>query len=164
MNKSIQKSKADKMCLHEIEIVYKGPVVSKSPKISSSMDVVQVFRAFTDERKLDYKEKFNVILLNKANICIGISNIGVGTTDAVPVNIKEILQLGLMLNACGIIVMHNHPSGNLKPSDSDIKLTKKLKQVCVCIEIQLLDCMLIETKTLQTIGKLYRLLILFLYL
>jgi DNA repair protein RadC len=113
--------------------------VDTAKKIMTSNDVIEVLRAVFDERKINYKEMFYVLLLNRANKCIGVSQIGVGATTGVAVNIKEILQLALKTNASGVIISHNHPSGNLSPSEEDKKLTHKVKKALEYLDISLLD-------------------------
>lgn len=133
--------------MHEVEIIYKGPQINDAIKIASSGDAYQVLRGAFDERKMDYKEMFYVMLLNKANYCIGISKIGEGGTSGVVVNIKEIFQLALKSNASGIILCHNHPSGNLNPSEADRSITRKVKDACDYIECNLLDHFIITSQS-----------------
>ncbi len=120
--------------LHEVEIIYNSPKVKEPIKLQSSKDTYELLKDVYDFRKIDYKESFYVILLNRANNCIGISNIGVGSTCAVVVNVKEIYQLALKMNASSIILSHNHPSGNLKESEADRKLTTRVKSGCELLD------------------------------
>ncbi len=125
--------------LHEVEIIYTGPQIKNSIKVQNSNDSFKVLMDYYDPRKIDYKEMFYVILLNRSNYCIGISRIAVGSTTGVIVNIKEIFQLALRMNASGIILSHNHPSGSILPSDADHAITKKVKQAASFLEMNLLD-------------------------
>ena len=125
--------------MYEVEVVYKGPLTSELPKITSSISACQTFRQFIDDRKLDYKEMFYVMLLNKGNFCIALSTIGIGCTNSVNVNVKEILQLALKTNASGVILMHNHPSGNTKPSEADERITRRIKGAADLFDVQLID-------------------------
>lgn len=134
-----------KPVLHEVEIIYSGSKLPIPVRISSSLDTVKVLRACYDVRKLDYKEMFYVVLLNKANYCLGVSIIGVGATDQVSVNTKEIFQLALKTNASAIIVSHNHPSGNKEPSEGDKSLTKQVKEGGKLLGITLLDHVIVTS-------------------
>ena len=98
-----------------------------------------------DTRKIDYKEMFYVVLLNRANYCLGYSHISTGSTSGTVVNIKEVFQLALKTNASSIILAHNHPSGNMTPSNADINLTQKIKNGCELFDIQLLDHLIISS-------------------
>ena len=66
-----------------------------------------------------------------------------GTTSGSIVDIKVILQYVIKANASSIIVAHNHPSGNPKPSEADIKITRRIKQACELLEIILLDHLIV---------------------
>lgn len=85
------------------------------------------------------QEEFYVILLNKALKPMKIERIPIGKTDATLVDIKIIAKLALNYLANTIVVSHNHPSGNLKPSIADNQLTEKVKMALDLLDIQLLD-------------------------
>lgn len=110
--------------------------VKQKKKITSSADVYDLMR----ENLLDLKfEQFWIILLNRANRILKklpVSSGGVAATLADP---KIIFKQALDHLASGIILVHNHPSGNEKPSESDIILTRKLKEIGKFMEIQVLD-------------------------
>jgi len=97
-------------------------------------------------RKIGFKEMFYVHLLNHANYCLGVSQIGLGSTSGVVVNYKEIFQLAIKTNATGIILSHNHPSGNCKPSDADISITQKLKVASEYMDLKLLDHLILTSE------------------
>jgi len=125
--------------IHEVEIVYKRPVIALMKSIKYVEDSVELFRKLIPEDKIDFKEFFLVALLGRSNNVLGVSIISVGSTDGTCVNVKEIFQLAIRTNCTGIILCHNHPSGNLKPSQSDINLTRRIKEVCGFCDITLLD-------------------------
>jgi DNA repair protein RadC len=85
------------------------------------------------------QEEFYIILLNKALKPMKIERISIGKTDATLVDIKIIAKLALNYLANTIVVSHNHPSGNLKPSIADNQLTEKVKMALDLLDIQLLD-------------------------
>lgn len=114
----------------------KDQEVDEKPKISSSKDAYQVIKA--DLLDIPHEE-FWVLILNRANRVIKkhqISQGGVAGTVADP---KIIYKSALDSLASGIILAHNHPSGNLTPSQADIDLTKKLREAGKMLEIQVLD-------------------------
>jgi len=109
---------------------------NKKVVISSSDDVYKIMKPHLMDLP---HEEFWVILLNRANMVLKkqpISSGGVSGTIADP---KIIFKLGLENLASGIILVHNHPSGNIKPSEADINLTKKLKDGGRLLEMPVLD-------------------------
>lgn len=105
-------------------------------KITSSKDVFEVFQPNMADSQY---EEFWILLLNRANKIIGkyqVSQGGVSGTIADP---KRIFNLALSNLASGIILCHNHPSGNIKPSEQDIKLTNKIASGAKYMDINLLD-------------------------
>jgi len=110
--------------------------IAKKPKITSSSDVFEVMKSHL----LDLRhEEFWVLMLNRANQVMSkklTSSGGVSGTVADP---KIIFKSALDELASSIILCHNHPSGNIKPSQADINLTKKLKEAGKLLEIPVLD-------------------------
>ena len=88
-------------------------------------------------------EEFWVILLTRSNSVIGKFNISKGGTTGTIADIKIIYKLAIENLACTLILCHNHPSGNLKPSSEDISLTKKLKETGIIIGIPVVDHLII---------------------
>ncbi len=84
-------------------------------------------------------EEFWVIYLNKGNRIIDKERISSGGVAGTVVDVKIILKNALQKLASGIILAHNHPSGNLQPSDADISVTKKLKEAAKLMEMHILD-------------------------
>lgn len=106
------------------------------PKIASSKDAFELLRG--DLMDLP-KEEFWVLLLNRANRVITKRRISEGGVSGTVADPKIIFKLALEELASGVIVAHNHPSGNLSASQQDIDLTRKLKEGGKLLEIQLLD-------------------------
>ena len=84
--------------------------------------------------------------LNTQNELIGEEELSQGTLDRSTVYIRELTKKVLGYNAKSVIFVHNHPSGSLQPSQSDIILTKKIKEVFENIEIRLLDHIIISER------------------
>jgi len=82
-------------------------------------------------------------LLNRNNKVLGRTTLTKGSTIGTLVDVKLLLQYALKTNASSIIVAHNHPSGNLEPSEADKLITKKIVAGCKAIEIELLDHLII---------------------
>ena len=85
-----------------------------------------------------------VLYLDKANKVLGVHKHSSGTDAATIVSVKQVLAVGLKVNASGIILAHNHPSGNLCPSSQDIQLTSQMKEAAKLFDIQVLDHLIIN--------------------
>ncbi len=114
--------------------------VAIKEKISGSRDVFEYFQNNLADNQY---EEFWVLFLNRANKIIKkniISQGGIAGTVADP---KKIFKAALENNASSMILCHNHPSGNIKPSEADIKLTRKLKDAGTLMDISVLDHIII---------------------
>lgn len=111
-------------------------------KISSSKNFADFIREFYGDQ-IETREQFYAVYLNQANHVVAISLIGMGGMTSTVADIRLIIAIALQFPCTGIIVTHNHPSGNLTPSKNDEMLTKKLKQACLLMDIQLMDHIII---------------------
>ncbi len=95
----------------------------------------------------DLKEEFfKVIYLNKANVILAVENIARGTVDQASVYPRDVLKRALELNASSVIFVHNHPSGDLRPSQLDLDITKTLVSACRTVGIEPLDHIIISNQ------------------
>lgn len=114
--------------------------------ITTSRDAVKIFKEHFDSDEMDYRESFFALYLNQANRVLGIKKISESGISSTIVDVRIIMQAALLCNASGIILAHNHPSGNLKPSQEDLSITHKIKEASQFLNIQLLDhCILTST-------------------
>lgn len=111
-------------------------VIQKKKKINSSKDVYDTFYADLSDK---HYEEFWILLLDRANQIIKKINISEGGLSGTVADPKKIFKLALEHNSSSIILAHNHPSNNLKPSDNDIKLTKSISSAGRTLEISVLD-------------------------
>lgn len=88
-------------------------------------------------------EEFWVIFLNRANAVIGKQNVSKGGVSGTVVDPKVVFKMAVQFPASGIILAHNHPSGNLKPSQADHQITRKLKEAGKALDIPVLDHLII---------------------
>ena len=93
---------------------------------------------------IEYQEEVKVILLNRANVVLGIYELSKGGISGTVVDVRIILGVALKCNASSIVLVHNHPSGNLKPSEPDKDITSKVKEACRILEVPLLDHLIIS--------------------
>jgi len=88
-------------------------------------------------------EEFYVVYLSRSNKVLSTKLLSIGGRTGTIADGKIIFKEALALNACGIILAHNHPSGNLKPSDSDVRLTNELHKFGKMIDLQIIDHLII---------------------
>lgn len=132
-----------KNIIKEICISYESGIINRV-RISSSEKAYEAFLSSWDMGLIELQEEFKVLLLNRSNIVLGICSLSKGGVSGTVVDAKLLYSVALKCNACSIIVAHNHPSGNLKASEADISLTKKLKQAASYLDIQFLDHLIIS--------------------
>ncbi|WP_299702724.1 RadC family protein [uncultured Pontibacter sp.] len=124
----------------EIKLTYRNKVKpSDRPQVTCSTDSFQVLKASWDTGKIEFVEQFKVLLLSRANRVLGIYEVSTGGVAGTVADPKLIFAAALKACASGIILSHNHPSGNLTPSAADLQLTKKLKQGGELLDIAVLD-------------------------
>lgn len=108
--------------------------------IDSPEKVFEIFKAELSHLSI---EKFFVVILNKQNLVTKIEELSKGTLDASLVTPREVFKVAIDNRAASIILVHNHPSGNLEPSKEDINVTQKLYEVGELVEIPVLDHVII---------------------
>ena len=111
-------------------------VIQKKKKIKSSKDAYDILYAELSDKNY---EEFWIILLDRANQILKKVNISEGGLSGTVADPKKIFKMALEHNSSSIILAHNHPSNNLKPSDNDIKLTKTISSAGRTLEISVLD-------------------------
>ncbi len=131
----------------EVELVYKTTVkASERPKISSVKDCYQLLKELWNENTIEMQEEFIVMLLNRANKVIGIYKASSGGLTGTVADPRLILAAAIKSLAVSIILSHNHPSGNLKPSRADEELTQKLKVAAAYHDIKVIDHIIITSE------------------
>jgi len=136
-----------KECAYEVQIQYKRPLFNKMIHIQSSKDIHALMRDYIADLDLDFKEYIWLICLSRANKVLSVSCMGKGTVEGVAVSVSEIIQIALLVHASGVVLVHNHPSGALKPSTLDKYLTKKVMLCASLYDILLLDHMILTTES-----------------
>jgi DNA repair protein RadC len=124
----------------EISIKYKGALKSELTKISSSKEIYDVLKQIYNADTVDWFEELILICLNQSNKVIGFYKVSQGGITGTVCDPKIILTIAL--NCPGtttIILSHNHPSGNLQPSNADKQATEKIKTAASYLDIKLLD-------------------------
>ena len=131
----------------------------KNKKVSSSKDAYDICKDIFSKNTIELQESFYALYLNRRNEIIAYEEISKGGTAGTVIDNKIILSIALKVLAHGIIIAHNHPSGNLQPSDSDINISKKLKSAATYMDISLLDSLIITNEgyySLADEGALFK--------
>jgi DNA repair protein RadC len=110
-------------------------------KFISSKDVCSFARL---QLAAERDEVFGGLFLNNHNQLIAFEKLFYGTINEATVYPRKIVNTSLKYNAAKIIIMHNHPSGNCKPSKADIDLTQTLKEILNIVDVQLIDHIIVS--------------------
>ena len=132
--------------ISEIKISY-SPKVKNIDRtvIKSSQNVYDLIISDWDE--INIRETMKVLFLNRANKVLGIYELSKGGISGTIVDIRLLFAAVLKALSCSIILIHNHPSGNLKPSDADITITNKVKDGAKLLDIAVLDHLIITDES-----------------
>ena len=132
----------------EIKITYEPQVKpANRPKIQRSTDADQQARAFFDQTMMNIREQAVVLFLNRSNRVIGGFRISSGGITSTVIDISLILGIALKCLAKGIILAHNHPSGELQPSRADQEITARLKEAAKILDITLLEHLILTEES-----------------
>ncbi len=131
----------------EVELVYKTKVkASERPKISNVKDCYNLLKELWNGNTIEMQEEFKVLLLNRCNNVIGIYQASSGGITGTVADPRLILAAAIKSLSVSIILSHNHPSGNLKPSRADEELTQKIKVAASYHDIKVIDHIIITSE------------------
>lgn len=142
------------MIVSEVETVYVTKVkISSLEVVRSSYDCSKIFRSIPEyAENIDYCEYFYAMYLNRANAVLAVMKIAMGSSVSCVVNIPKIIKAAIDLNAKGVIVSHNHPSGNLTVSAQDSQITEKIKNALCFFEVNLLDHIILSSESYYSLA------------
>lgn len=132
-----------KHTIPEIELKYRPVAKKDRVKVLNSQSAFELFLDNWNMDTIELFEEFKIVLLNRANEVIGIHTISKGGISGTIVDIRLIIAIAIKSASSSIILAHNHPSGNLKPSESDIRLHEKIKKATDLMDVQILDNLII---------------------
>ncbi|NWK66064.1 MAG: JAB domain-containing protein [Sediminibacterium sp. Gen4] len=135
----------------EIQVSY-IPKKTLGNKISCSEDAYQLLKDFYPQETISLQERFVVAYLNRAHNVIGVYEASVGGLTGTIADPRLIVSVALKIAATSIILSHNHPSGNLNPSNTDQELTNKIREACKYLDINVLDHIIITPKTFYSFA------------
>lgn len=133
----------------EFQVVYKrNPKVKQRdlPQIKTSLAFFeQILKAMEGHEEILFtKEVFMAFYLSRANRILKVSVISVGSVNAAVVDKGQILREATLCNASCFVVWHNHPSGQIRPSNNDIKVSNELKEAARYCDLVLLDSLIVD--------------------
>ncbi len=117
-------------------------------KITMPSDVAEIFIPLLRD---EVKEKFIVVCLNSANKIIKYEVISVGNLNSSIVHPREVFKVAIENNSANIIILHNHPSGNLEPSNEDIQITRRLVEAGKILDINVFDHLIIAGNSYKSL-------------
>lgn len=124
----------------EIELIYRNKARAENrPLLNSSKAAYELLINNWNMNKIDLVEQFKIVLLDRRNRCLGISEVSSGGMTSCVVDAKVVFGTAIKAKATGIIMAHNHPSGNIAPSESDKSLTKTFIQAGKVLELPVID-------------------------
>lgn len=130
--------------LAEVQVAYKNNVPpSDRVKLTGTPDTIGYLRSVWDTDRIEYTEDMVMILLNIAKDVLGWVKLSQGGTIGTVCDPKVVFSVALVANANSIILAHNHPSGNLRPSEQDILVCRKINEGAKLLDIKLLDNIII---------------------
>ena len=137
----------------EIKVSYQPKFkASERPKINQSKDAYNILFNNWDQGRIEMNEQFYILLLNRANQVIGMTEISSGGFSGTLVDPKLVFGIALKSCASGIILCHNHPSSNLKPSQSDLILTRRLVEAGKLLDLLILDHIILTKRGYFSFG------------
>lgn len=125
----------------EVKAIYSKKVkASERPQILRAEDSVKLLYSFFDAlQSIEQRETFLCMFMDRSNKVLSIAKICEGTATSCIVDIQYIMRLAILQNAQAIILCHNHPSGNMNPSDADREITKRVDKAGELLSVKLLD-------------------------
>ena len=124
------------------------PINKQSIKINNSSDIAKLLM---NELKYEKREKAKLILLNGKNVILKIVDISYGGTNFAMIEPKEILKEAVKSGAPKMILVHNHPSGDVRPSKSDFNITDKIYEASELLGIEFLDHIIIGNNEFESV-------------
>lgn len=123
----------------------------KKAKITCSKDAADYIRNFYHD-DIGIYESFFMLIMNRANNTVGYVKISQGGIAGTVVDISIVAKYAVNALASGIIIAHNHPSGNTQPSSNDLNLTKKIKEALSLFGIGLLDHVILSSESYYSLA------------
>lgn len=132
------------MDICEIQVSYKRPTIFFD-KVNNSKVVYDVFLSTWNKKIINLQEEFKIMFLDRNNAVLGIFNQSKGGVAGTLVDPKLTFGVALKAKASSLILAHNHPSGEMKPSEEDKRLTKKLIDGARILDLVIVDHIIVTS-------------------
>ena len=131
----------------EVELIYKTKIkASERPIITCSKDGYEILLQLWNDGKMEIQEEFKVLLLDRAQRVKGVYEVSSGGITGTVADPRLILAAAIKSLSVGLVLCHNHPSGNLMPSPADEELTMKIKEAAKYHDIKVLDHIILSSE------------------
>jgi DNA repair protein RadC len=131
--------------VNEIDLIYRNEVEPmKRPRITSSQSAYEVLIALWDMNRIELLEEFKILLLDCRMRCLGVMIVAQGGFDSCFVDIRIVFAAALKARASQLILAHNHPSCNVRPSEADKKITREFSEAGKMLNIGVEDHLIVS--------------------
>lgn len=138
----------------EIELIYKTKVkASERPHITSSGVAYTIAMEIWNLNTIDFFEQFKILLLNQSNKVLGVYEVASGGISGASIDLRLVFAAALKANASSLIMIHNHPSGQILPSLADKLITQKAKEIGVILDIAVIDHLIITSESYYSFAE-----------
>ena len=128
----------------EVQVIYRPNIPpGDRPTAKDMKEATRLMRPFFEPFIYHHEETW-VMLLDNALHVLGVSRVAAGGLTSTMVDVRVLFQHVLKSNATGIILFHNHPSGNLRPSEADRRLSKRVQEICNLLDVSFLDHLILS--------------------
>ena len=134
----------DFISVYRVSLIKEQDVIFESTSLKNSIQAQGIIRQLIETKGQPDREQFCVIMLNAKNQIIGVNIVSVGSLTSATVGPMEVLKPAILANASALILVHNHPSNELTPSDSDIHITRKIIRAAETMAIQVHEHLIIS--------------------
>jgi DNA repair protein RadC len=131
-----EKVRMHRLPIYRVALVRESSQPSMLNRINTPRNVYEIASSYLEGAD---REHFVVIMLDTKNQVIGINTVAIGVLASCPVHPREVFKPAILANAAGIVLVHNHPSGDPYPSQDDLLLTSRLKEAGEVLGIQVVD-------------------------
>jgi DNA repair protein RadC len=122
--------------IYKVQLVRDSSQVSSFKSITRPADAYEILNMYLQGAD---RENLVVVMLDIKNKIIGINTVGIGVLGSCPVHPREVFKPAILSNAAGIIIAHNHPSGDPNPSQDDMQMTQRIDEAGKLLGIKLVD-------------------------
>ncbi|MBE7170536.1 MAG: JAB domain-containing protein [Williamsia sp.] len=137
----------------EVELVYRTKIKSSDrPAVNSATDIAILMQNIWNKDRIEMQEEFKVLFLSRGNRVIGLYEVASGGITGTVADPRLILAAALKALAISIVLCHNHPSGNVKPSRADQELTAKIREAASYHDIKVLDHIILSSESFYSFA------------